>query len=159
MKNLDLVIESAKKCGKGQFLSIVMEKGTSDVDNDQKVKSPYRGRITKRTVFSSVRFCDYENMQKTIEKREQGIEAVSPTWWHWVDFPFVAANNKTNELYIVVKATNVVPKSEYFCDGCPISYADIAPYMLKKSKSEMSVFMLKANDITEIRQGDVVFKV
>ena len=154
MKTLESIVV---KCAKGQFLSIVAETNVSEMDEKQYKKSPFLGRLTKRTTYNAVRFCDYENLSSTKEKREQGIEAQKPTWWEWVEFPYVARHKSKGTKYIVVKPTDKYPTSEYFIDGIKVDYEDIKYCLKKTSNNEPSVFMLKVDSVTYLAQNNVLF--
>lgn len=155
MKDLENIIV---KCTKGQFMTIVAETSVADMDSKQLKKSDYLGRLTKRTTYTSVRFCDYENLASTKEKREQGIEASKPTWWEWVNFPYIARHKTNGTLYVVVKPIEGnYPTSEYFDKGNPIATDLVKPH-LKKSSGSSSVYMLKLDSVIYLSQGNILYK-
>lgn len=154
MKNFEQIVE---KCVKGQFLTIVAETSISDMDGKQLKKSPYLGQLRKETTYTAVRFCDYENLASTKEKREQGIEAQKPTWWEWVKFPYIARHKTKGTLYVVVKPTTEYPSSKYFLNGVEVSSELVKPN-LKKVSGESTVYMLKLESITYLQQGNILYK-
>jgi hypothetical protein len=154
MKNLESIV---KKCVKGQFLTITTATTSVEMDEKQLKKSPYLGRITKETTYKAVRFCDYEHLTSTIEKREQGIEAQKPTWWEWVEFPFIARHKSKGTLYVVVKPTSEIPTAKYFLDGIEVTKSDIADGLRKESGKESAVYMIKLNSVKYLAQGNILY--
>lgn len=166
MKTLENIVT---KCVKGQFLTIVTETSIQDMNGKQLKKSPYMDVLRKQTTYRSVRFCDYENLASTKEKREQGIEAVKPTWWEWVVFPYIARHKTNGTKYLVVKPIeNEIPQSEYFevierepiakDRITPISTEMVKPYLKKTSSSGSSVYMLKLDSIIYLSQGSILYR-
>lgn len=156
MKTLENIVT---KCAKGQFMTIVAETSVADMDSKQLKKSEYLGKLTKRTTYTSVRFCDYENLASTKEKREQGIEAMKPTWWEWVNFPYIAKHKTKGTLYVVVKPIGTdIPTSEYFDNGKPIATDLVKPHLKKVSGGGSSVYMLKMDSIIYLSQGNILYR-
>lgn len=155
MKSLAQIIT---KCSKGQFLTITTATTAVEMDEKQYKKSPYLGRLTKETTYSAVRFCDYENLASTIEKREQGIEAQKPTWWEWVEFPYIAKHKSKGTLYVVVKPTTEIPSSKFFLDGIEIKKAEIADGLKKESAKDSAVYMIKLDSVKYLSQGNILYQ-
>ena len=156
MKSLENIVT---KCAKGQFMTIVAETSIEDMDSKQLKKSSYLGKLTKRTTYTSVRFCDYENLASTKEKREQGIEATKPTWWEWVNFPYIARHKTKGTLYVVVKPIeNDIPTSEYFENGKHIDSSLVKPHLKKTSGGGSSLYMLKLDSIVYLSQGNILYR-
>lgn len=154
MKTLQQVIT---KCAKGQFLTITTATTAVEMNEKQYKKSPYLDRITKETTYKAVRFCDYENLSSTKEKREQGIEATAPTWWEWVEFPFIARHKSKGTLYVVVKPTTEIPTAKFFLDGIEVKKADISDGLRKESAKESTVYMIKLNSVKYLAQGNILY--
>lgn len=155
MKTLEQIIN---KCAKGQFLTITTATTIAEMNEKQYKKSPYLNRVKRETTYSAVRFCDYENLATTIEKREQGIEAQKPTWWEWVEFPYIARHKTKGTLYVVVKPTTEIPNSKYFLDGVEVKKAEIADGLKKESAKDSTVYMLKLDSITYLQQGNILYQ-
>jgi hypothetical protein len=156
MKNLENLI---KRVQLGQFLSVTTIASTADMDAKQLKKSPYIGRVSKETCYTSVRLCDYENLASTKEKREQGVEAHKPTWWEWVEFPYIAKHKNNGTRYLVVKSIeSVCPTSKFFLDGKEVRKADIADGLKKSNATNSSVYMLKLESITHLEQGGLLYE-
>ena len=153
MKSLAQIIT---KCSKGQFLTITTATTAVEMDEKQYKKSPYLGRLTKETTYSAVRFCDYENLASTIEKREQGIEAQKPTWWEWVEFPYIAKHKSKGTLYVVVKPTSEIPSSKFFLDGIEIKKAEIES--VKRNSDKNVIIITKDNSKRTINYGLYIAK-
>lgn len=142
---------------KGQFFSLVAEKNTQDCDKKLRKASTFRGRVTAVQEYTNCRVCDYENLKEVKEKREQGIEAVKPTWWEWSEFPFFARHKANGTEYLVVKKADV--NTQYFLDSEKINKKDYPQEFLADSKSESLVYMVKLEDITSIKaSGEIVTK-
>lgn len=157
MANVDLekAIYSLKL---GQFLKVSTATSVADMNEKQlKRKSPYLDRLSKTNTYIGVRLCDYENMSATKEKREQGIEAVVPTWWSWVRFPYIARHNTKGTLYLVVKTTPTSDiKADFWVDGITkVSKSELKPYLRKENEEKPQVCMLKLESITSIQQGEL----
>ncbi|MBR6517662.1 MAG: hypothetical protein IKT40_12595 [Bacilli bacterium] len=155
---------SILKLQRGQFISVVTNYPTTKVDDDlykkiDKMPNPMFGRITKRTEFSGVRVCEYENMAQVIAEREQGKEAREP-WYDWVNFPYIAVGKKNLNEYLVVKTTPTMQtKVTYFVDGIETDYSLIEKYFKAKSKGEMPrVLTLQLDYIESFKQGEIVYK-
>lgn len=155
MKTLEQIVT---KCNKGQFLTISTATTAVEMNEKQYKKSPYLGRITKETTYTAVRFCDYENLSSTIEKREQGIEAQKPTWWEWVEFPFIAKHKTKGTLYIVVKPTTEIPSSKFFLDGIEVKKAEISDGLKKEGNKDSSVYMIKLDSVKYLSQGNILYQ-
>mgnify|MGYP003301304749 FL=1 len=153
-KSLESAIYSLRL---GQFLRVSTATTCADMNEKQlKRKSPYLDRLSKKNTYVGVRLCDYENMGTTKEKREQGIEAITPTWWSWVRFPYIARHNTKGTLYLVVKTTTTTDiGAEYFVDGNKVLKSEVKDYLRKESEDMPLVCMLKLDSITEIQQGEV----
>lgn len=156
MKTLENLIE---KLSLGAFMTVVTVYNTDEMDSKQLKKSPYLGRVTKETTYTSVRLCEYENMASTIEKREQGIEASKPTWWEWVKYPYIARHKSNGTKYLVVKSIeNVCPHSKFFLDNVEVPKDDLREYLKKGNNSNSEVYMLKLDSIKHLEQGKILYE-
>lgn len=150
------LVNAVLRMAQGQFISVHTSTSAEDMDKKQlKRKSPYLGRLTKTNIYKAVRFCNYEEMQATKEKRAEGIEAVAPSWWEWVKFPYIAKHKTNGQLYVVVKPTTVIPSADYMIDGRKVAKSEIQEYLRKESDEEPQVYMLKLQSITHIKQGSI----
>lgn len=156
MKTLETIVT---KCAKGQFMTIVAETSIEDMDAKQLKKSIYLGKLKKQTTYRSVRFCDYENLASTKEKRENGTEATAPTWWEWIEFPYIARHKTKGTKYLVVKPIeSEIPTTQYFSCGNPIETELVKPHLKKTSVNGSSVYMLKLESIVYLSQGSILYK-
>ena len=151
------------KLQKGQLLSVVTMYPTSKVDGDLYKKvdgmpNPFFGRISKRTEFSNIRVCDYENLAQVQAERAEGKEPREP-WYKWVNFPYIAEGKKNGNKYLVVKPmANLSCKVTYYLDGAEVDYRDIAHAFKAKSREEVSrVLTLQLDYITRIKQGEITY--
>ena len=136
---------------KGQFFSLVANKNTQDCDKKLRKVSTFRGRVTATQTYTNGRVCDYEHLAEVKEKREQGVEAVKPTWWEWTDFPFFARHKTNGTEYLVVKKADV--NTQYFLDNEKICKKDYPQEFLADNKSESLVYMVKLADIVSVKAG------
>ena len=153
LSNLPNVIEL------GQFVSVELNRPTEYMDTKQRKNSMYRGVLAKSERYSSVRFCDYENLKKVKELRERGIKPTPTTdlWWEWEVFPIIARHKKDHtKRYIVVKPTdNYVYNSQYIVSGREVEKEVIKPHLLKSSSKPSTVIMLPLEHIKTLHINKV----
>lgn len=137
----------------GQFFSLVAVKGAEECNKKLRKGASFTNRVTRTDVYTNARVCDYEHLGEVKEKREQGIEAVKPTWWHWVEFPFFAEHNTSGQQYLVLKKADL--HTQYHLDGEDITKADYPQEFKKSSSSESIVYMVKVEEIVAISASGV----
>lgn len=107
-----------KSISKGKFISVARNISTDGVDDKLYKTSSLRGHITNRKVYSGIKVCEYEERADVKRERAEGKEKQKPTWWSWVDYPYIAKHNTKGIEYLVVKCYGTTKvKSEYFVDG------------------------------------------
>lgn len=137
----------------GQFFSVVAVKGAEECNKKLRKGASFINRVTSTTTYTNARVCDYEHLGEVKEKREQGIEAVKPTWWEWVEFPYFARHKTNGTEYLVIKKADAT--TEYALDGQPIHKSDYPQEFLKSSSSESIVYMVKLSEIVAITASGV----
>ena len=138
---------------RGQFFSVVAVKDTKECNKKLYKGASFTDRVTRTDVYTNARVCDYEHLGEVKELREQGVEAVKPTWWHWVDFPFFAEHNTNGQQYLVLKKADL--HTQYHLDGEDITKADYPQEFKKSSSSESLVYFVKIEEIVAITANGV----
>ena len=155
---------SVLKLQRGQWLSVATMYPTEKMDSELLKKvggqpNPFFGRITKRTEYSGLRVCEYENMAQVIAEREQGKEAREP-WYEWINFPYIARGKKNGNEYLVVKTTPTFQaKVTYYLDGVEVEFSEIAHAFKAKSRGEVTrVLTLQLDYIEKFKQGGITYE-
>ena len=150
------------KLQKGEVFSVVVNYPTEKVDGDLYKKvdgapNPLFGRVTRRTKYSNIRLCDYEQMSVVKAEREQGKEKRSP-WYKWLNFPYIAEGKANGNKYMIVKPLpNLATKDTYYLDGVEVEFSEIERYFKAQSKYER-VLAFQLDYIEMFKQGSISYE-
>lgn len=140
--------------------------------------NPFYGRVHKCTMTTNIALgYDYQsNVNIRLERKgeEKNFEASKPSGKHWVNYPFILANDKNPEQHYLRVTSRKSSKSTivWLLDGKPINANDIRQLMewipssssSKKQESfglseeeQVKVFDYKVEGIIAIAQGERIF--
>ena len=95
--------------------------------------------------------CAYEKRTDVQKERAEGKEKQKPSWWSWVDFPYIARHNSKGTLYLVVKTSKRTKiKSEYFVDGRKTLKSALSEHFKASSTDIGRCVFIPINEITHI---------
>lgn len=136
---------------KGQFISVTRNLSTESVDEKLYKTSSLRGHITNEQKYSSVMVCAYEKLADVKKERADGKEKQKPSWWSWVDFPYIAQHKSKGTQYLVVKTTTRTKiKSDYFVDGRKTLKSALSEHFKASSSDIGRCIFIPINEITHI---------
>jgi hypothetical protein len=135
---------------------------------DKEVKLLKKSRVTKATTPYTVvtksysmncvmglDYCAEANKHKEPSEQIADDDRNSLPWGEWVDYPYFIKHKEA--YYLRVFYPEVLPESvEYFADGKPVLFSDIADYVNKPSSSSETIVLTlpiaSIHSITEKQQ-------